>query len=74
MKLVRIIGSGLIAACVATGTVWAQDDSGTTAAEEATTVAELVELIREGRTADTATFNQLRQQFVQRQNEQTRLL
>ena len=73
MKLVRIIGSGLIAACFAAGTVWAQDD-GTTEAEEASSIQELVDLIREGRTADTAAFNQLRAEFQQRQDEQTRLL
>ena len=52
MKLVRIIGSGLIAACFATGTLYAQD--GPTAAEEAGDMQELIDLIHEGRTADTA--------------------
>ena len=86
MKLVRIFGSGLLAALFAVaGPVSAQQAGGQaqaeapaqdepTLAEQATSMAELLQLTREGRTADTADHQRRVQEFRQRQADQTRLL
>lgn len=87
MKLVRIISGGVIAAWFVTGAAWAQDedpaggaaatqvtDDSPTEAEQATDIDDLIESIRTGTSADTVEFNRLRTEFVQRQNEQTRLV
>jgi biopolymer transport protein ExbB len=92
MKLIRIFGSSLLVACIATGPVLAQDDAQQAApdvapapgvapaideptlAEQSLSVDDLLELIREGRSADTQSHNQRMQTFRQQQAEQTRLL
>jgi len=76
MKFYRIFGSGLFAALIAINPAAAQDgaDEGPTAIEEATTLDEAVELIRQGISADTAEHNRRVQEFRQRQAEQTQLL
>lgn len=79
MKLTRIFGSTLVAAWFLSGTVWAQDDAAgeeaePTAAEESGSLEELLRLVDEGRTADTAAHRQRVQEFRERQAEQTALL
>ncbi|HUF72978.1 MAG TPA: MotA/TolQ/ExbB proton channel family protein [Gammaproteobacteria bacterium] len=78
MKLIRIIGSGLLVATFATGTVWAQDDAAgqqeESAAEQATTIDALIGLIEQGTSADTATHRERMQQFRQNLANQQQLL
>jgi biopolymer transport protein ExbB len=72
MKLIRIIGNGLLAATFATGTAWAQDEE--TAVQQAIDFQELLDHIAEGTSADTATHRQRVQEFRQNEAEQARLL
>ena len=78
MKLVRIIGSGLLAFGLMAGTVSAQAQPAAgaeaTAAETASSTAELLRLIREGRTGDTAEHTRRVAEFRQQQAQQTALL
>jgi len=89
MKLIRIIGSGLLVATFATGTVWAQDDPAApddvavpdvaapdeeTAAEEALSIDELISLIDAGTSADTETHRVRMQEFRANLADQQRLL
>jgi len=87
MKLARIIGGGLFAACIAAANVSAQQppadpppenqvplEQGPTAAEESTSLDDLTILVGEGRTADTREFQQRLEQFRQEQDLQEQRL
>ena len=84
MKLVRIIGSGLLVTWIGLGPALAQDSppaadpaaasDETTLADEATSINELLQLVREGRSADTRAHQQRLEEFKQAQADQTRLL
>jgi biopolymer transport protein ExbB len=80
MKLIRIFGIGLVASCIAAGTVWAQQPQDPAAPEEPTqaqqssSMEELLQGVRDGTSADTASHRERVEQFRQRQADQTRLL
>lgn len=85
MKLIRMIGSGLVLAGYAAGPVYAQDDTAPetaapalpaepTAIEEVDTMDDMYEVIVTGTASDTATHRQRVQEFQAAQAEQTRLL
>jgi len=78
MKFFRILGGGIIAACVATTPALAQDpaeeDAEPTAIQSATSLEEMLEEIAAGTTADTQTHRDRVQYFRQNQAEQATLL